>query len=89
MSILVQEAPISLMTWHPLVPALFILTNSGSHVYCWQADGCRCLPLPEASNTTSMLFRENGVGELLVSNPKSFCLAFPEWISSSAISVVD
>lgn len=79
LSLLVQESLIGTMAWHPTACALFLVCQNGAHVYTWQPDGCRCLQVPEGG-ACDLQFRQDGVGEMLLHGPRTFCLAFPEWI---------
>ena len=75
-SLLIQQAHVTSVAWHPTDAVLALCTN-GSRVYMWSAQGCRTAPLPAAHELSISELKWNPTGDaLLLLDADRFCVCF-------------
>ena len=77
-SLLLQQAPVIAVEWHPTQQLLAIATG-GSKVFLWSPAGCRTAPLPVAHElrVSSLAWSPQG-DALLLKDKERFCVCYIE-----------
>lgn len=85
--ILIQSQSVRQITWHDISPLLCIVTSNyhtsrESQIYMWQqGEGAVAVKVPTGVQDLKNIEWATGADTLVVSSPKTFCLAVPNWAS--------